>query len=99
MQIILTTRGAEYGAAPGYQMRNGFVAHKTKVMEFKRMGKKVLVIGGGVSGLVAAKGLAERGCQVCLLEAKDRLGGRIFTKKIEETVVELGAEFVHGTSK
>jgi monoamine oxidase len=63
------------------------------------MGKKVLVIGGGVSGLVAAKGLAEKGCQVSLLEAKDRLGGRIFTKEIEGTLVELGAEFVHGESK
>ncbi|HUS35415.1 MAG TPA: NAD(P)/FAD-dependent oxidoreductase [Verrucomicrobiae bacterium] len=63
------------------------------------MAKRVLVIGGGVSGLVAAKGLAEGGCHVSLLEAKDRLGGRIFTKEIEGTLVELGAEFVHGASK
>lgn len=63
------------------------------------MGKKVLVIGGGVSGLVAARGLAEKGNQVVLLEAKERLGGRIFTKQIGETIIELGAEFVHGNSK
>jgi monoamine oxidase len=60
--------------------------------------KRILVIGGGVSGLVAARGLAEKGFDVVLLEAKDRLGGRIFTRRVGETVVELGAEFVHGKS-
>ena len=61
--------------------------------------RRVLVIGGGVSGLVAARGLAEKGFEVTLLEAKERLGGRIFTKRMGETIVELGAEFVHGESK
>ena len=61
--------------------------------------KRALVIGGGVSGLVAARGLAEKGCDVMLLEAKERLGGRILTRHLADTVTELGAEFLHGRAE
>jgi monoamine oxidase len=40
------------------------------------MDADVLVIGGGFAGLVAARDLRERGRNVILLEARDRLGGR-----------------------
>lgn len=56
----------------------------------------VVVIGAGVSGLTAARRLAEAGLQVVILEASDRVGGRILTVRDGETVVELGAEFIHG---
>ena len=56
----------------------------------------VLVIGGGIAGLTAARQLTSAGLQVTLLEARDRLGGRIFTQHTPEYPVELGAEFVHG---
>lgn len=58
----------------------------------------VAVVGGGVSGLTAARGLVERGFHVALLEARDRLGGRIATTRSPQSTVplELGAEFVHG---
>jgi monoamine oxidase len=39
--------------------------------------KRVLVIGAGMSGLAAAQTLKGRGHQVVLLEARDRIGGRI----------------------
>ena len=60
--------------------------------------KRVIVIGGGISGLGAARELARHGCAVTLLEAGERLGGRIFTVKAagEHQAIELGAEFVHG---
>jgi monoamine oxidase len=61
--------------------------------------KSVLMIGGGVSGLVAARALAEKGCEVVLLEAKDRLGGRILTRRVGNAITELGAEFVHGRAE
>jgi monoamine oxidase len=59
-----------------------------------------LVIGAGAAGLAAAATLAEHGKRVCVIEARDRIGGRIQTR-IEPDVpipLELGAEFIHGRS-
>jgi monoamine oxidase len=58
----------------------------------------VIVIGGGAAGLAAAGELGRRGHSVTLLEARDRLGGRIFTvrPKTWPACIELGAEFIHG---
>lgn len=55
-----------------------------------------LIIGGGIAGLTAARHLTEAGLRVTLLEARDRLGGRIYTRSTAGFPVELGAEFVHG---
>src|SRR5688572_29594426 len=57
----------------------------------------VIVVGGGVAGLAAAGELGRRGLTVMLLEARDRLGGRIHTVRPKgwDGAVELGAEFVH----
>ena len=51
----------------------------------------VIVIGGGVAGLVAARDLSARGSRVTVLEARDRLGGRTWTRRMAGTDVE--AEF------
>lgn len=58
---------------------------------------KVIVIGGGVAGLAAAGELARQGFAATLLEARDRLGGRILTTwpRGWGRPVELGAEFIH----
>lgn len=58
----------------------------------------VLIIGGGVAGLAAARALALAGLPVTLLEARDRLGGRVHTvmDATGKLPVELGAEFIHG---
>jgi monoamine oxidase len=58
----------------------------------------VVVIGAGIAGLAAATELVSAGKQVTILEARDRIGGRIFTLHPDDTQapVELGAEFVHG---
>jgi monoamine oxidase len=55
----------------------------------------VLVIGAGAAGLSAAEKLREAGKRVIVLEARDRIGGRVHTIR-ERGVVEAGAEFVHG---
>ena len=59
---------------------------------------EVLGIGAGVAGLAAARSLCVAGVKVCLLEARDRIGGRIHTVRDPNlpVPVELGAEFIHG---
>ena len=58
----------------------------------------VIIVGAGACGLVAARELARAGKKVMVLEARNRLGGRIFTADIGSFTkpVEAGAEFVHG---
>jgi len=58
----------------------------------------VLILGAGVAGLAAAAELASSGRRVTVLEARDRIGGRILTLHPDGTdsPIELGAEFVHG---
>ncbi|MFB7917403.1 protoporphyrinogen oxidase [Streptomyces sp. NPDC056061] len=52
----------------------------------------VVVIGGGIAGLAAAHRLLGAGLRVTLLEATDRLGGKLMTGEIAGTRVDLGAE-------
>ena len=56
------------------------------------MGVDVVVLGGGMAGLIAARDLGERGLAVTLLEARDRLGGRTWTRPLAGTdvMVEMG---------
>jgi len=58
----------------------------------------VIIIGAGAAGLSAAAALGKAGVPVTLLEARDRIGGRMFTlldPKLQAPI-ELGAEFIHG---
>jgi monoamine oxidase len=62
----------------------------------QRRAKRCVVIGAGLAGLAAAYKLKTAGWQVTVLEARDRIGGRVFSHKDEQTglVCELGAEWV-----
>lgn len=58
---------------------------------------EVLVIGAGAAGIAAARSLHDAGISVTVLEARPRIGGRVYTnKKLAPHPVELGAEFIHG---
>ena len=62
------------------------------------MSPDVLILGAGVAGLSAAIDLSRAGLRVEIIEARDRIGGRVFTQ-LDQSLnhpVELGAEFVHG---
>src|SRR5579859_3272175 len=58
----------------------------------------VIIIGAGVAGLAAAEALECQGVHATILEARDRIGGRINTvdSRVGNLPVELGAEFIHG---
>jgi len=59
----------------------------------------VLVVGAGVAGLAAAGVLSSAGLAVRVVEARDRVGGRISTVHAPNRLpAELGAEFIHGRS-
>ena len=58
----------------------------------------VIIIGAGVAGLSAAQALSQAGKRVIVLEARSRIGGRLYTRHdIADIPVELGGELVHGT--
>jgi pseudooxynicotine dehydrogenase len=55
----------------------------------------VIVVGGGFAGVTAARECALRGRDVLLLEARDRLGGRTWSRPWSDTRIELGGAWVH----
>jgi monoamine oxidase len=61
----------------------------------------VIVIGAGAAGLAAADELARAGRTVLVLEARERIGGRCWTRREYglPVPIELGAEFIHGAAE
>lgn len=58
--------------------------------------RRVVVIGAGIAGLVAARLLRAAGVEVVVLEARDRIGGRLHTVELAGAAVDLGAAWIHG---
>ena len=70
---------------------------KSKTTKRKRTAD-VVVVGAGFAGLTAAREIVKAGRSVILLEARDRVGGRILNHRISPGVVtEVGAEFIGPT--
>lgn len=72
----------------------GFVEH-TRAYDLPR--QRVIVIGAGAAGLAAARQLQKMGYRVLVLEARDRIGGRVCTSTALGGPLDLGAMVVTGT--
>jgi monoamine oxidase len=59
-------------------------------------GKTVLIIGAGISGLAAAKKLKDKGFTVIVLEAQEKIGGRLRTDRSLGIAFDEGASWIHG---
>lgn len=58
-------------------------------------GRKAVVVGAGLAGLTAARAMMEAGWDVTVLEARDRVGGRTWSRSLSNGVpIEMGAEFI-----
>ncbi|WP_204081083.1 flavin monoamine oxidase family protein [Mycobacterium riyadhense] len=60
--------------------------------------KSVLVVGAGMAGLSAARSLADAGWPVRLIEARNRIGGRVNTNRDWGLPLEMGASWIHGAT-
>ncbi len=61
------------------------------------VGKKIVVVGAGMAGLAAAREMVAAGAEVVLVEARQRVGGRVWTsKRWADAPVDLGASWIHG---
>lgn len=56
----------------------------------------VLVLGAGIAGLAAARTLTDKGLSVIVLEARNRIGGRMWTDSSLGLPLDLGASWIHG---
>lgn len=60
--------------------------------------ESVLVVGAGMAGLSAARSLADAGWPVRVIEARDRIGGRVYTNRDWGVPLEMGASWIHGAT-
>lgn len=61
---------------------------------------RVLTVGAGLAGLTAATDLQDLGFEVTVIEARDRVGGRVFSHRFDDgTVVELGGEWIDSSQQ
>lgn len=64
----------------------------------RAQGAGVIVVGAGLAGLSAARALADREVPVTVVEARDRIGGRVHTSTLwPDLPMDLGASWIHGT--
>jgi monoamine oxidase len=89
-----TRRGFVAGAAATALLPGTAAAARRK----PRRKVDVAIVGAGFAGLTAARRLAAAGREVCVIEARDRVGGRVLNHRVSKGVIaELGGQFVGPT--
>src|SRR5476651_1575617 len=77
--------------------RRRLLRHSLATARPSRPMPSVIVIGAGIAGIAAAQRLQRAGCRVTVIEARQRLGGRIWTDHSwPDAPVDLGASWIHG---
>ena len=96
-RLNTTRRGLLAGAAAGGA---GALLPGTAAAKRRKRRRKVdvAVVGAGFAGLTAARKLAAAGREVCVLEARDRVGGRTLNHRVQKGVIaEIGGQYVGPT--
>jgi monoamine oxidase len=96
-RLNTTRRGLLAGAAAGGA---GALLPSTAAAKRRKRRRKVdvAIVGGGFAGLTAARRLAAAGKEVCVLEARDRVGGRTLNHRVQKGVIaEIGGQYVGPT--
>jgi monoamine oxidase len=78
------------------RIRLSWSTEKCFSMSTTRQKVEVIVIGAGIAGLAAARDLSIDGYDVLVLEARNRIGGRIWTSRDLGVPADLGASWIHG---
>ncbi|KAH1020053.1 hypothetical protein HUJ04_009782 [Dendroctonus ponderosae] len=92
IQIVLNSLMSLLG---GYAI--GITRTTTGGCSTSAKGPKILIIGAGASGIAAAVKLFEHGiCNITILEAENRIGGRVCSVEFGGTFVDIGGQWVHG---
>lgn len=91
----------EYASVDHPATANG--AYRSGISAAKRLldrvdPSRVIVVGAGIAGAAAASALADEDVEVIVVEARDRIGGRIHSDDRWGAPVELGAAWIHGLS-
>lgn len=84
----------DYNSTVHAAYESGLIAGENVIRSGAR---RVAVIGAGISGLAAAWHLANANLSIDVFEARDRIGGRVWTTKLGDTPLDMGASWIHGT--
>lgn len=94
---FLRNAGALGAGTAGLLATGAFAGENTAPARFPKYDYDVIVVGGGMAGVAAARDCMKNGYRTLLLEAKNRLGGRTFTTDFDGDQVELGGFWIHHT--